>query len=597
MTFLNSGYIFPIIIFLGFFCYITFKSNETFFKWVEDHWFFTRSRRHKISSILYLVGIGFLLFSLLDLRGKEIKVSAKTSGQKTIILIDNSASMMVEDVRPNRFSKALFLAKHYVKRAVGQKISVLVFSDGTKKIVPFTDDISLIDARIDTLKGLNLNRGGTSLSLAVQESIQYFRDTSKDASGNILIFTDAEETDGGVELNIPDGISVGVVGIGTSKGGPIPVRNSKGIFRKNKEFQGKVVISKLDNDFLKSLGSKIRKFKYWVATSYSLPTEEILSFFSSIHIDKNKENDFRVRPVLAPWLMIPGVLFLCLSFLLKKGNVFIVSMLLLMTFSSFAQVKVPGMPELAGKIKEKEEPTKSELALALEDKLSKGELDKKGKEALAAQLLQDGFPKESFSLYDEVLDKKITNQNLPHKFNQATALLQNQGKAKAINRYNNILKYIEKNPSSEHEEMEKMAKTNILKALQSSQGNGKGEEENESDDQESSDNNDSSDGKGKDKKQKKSDDQNDGKDGKDDKKEKDKQDQSGDDKKDNQDKKKDQDGDEKKKTKSETGEEKKKRKKKLPALLKQLVDDDNNLQKKMIDAKTTERKSRDKKDW
>ena len=49
--------------------------------------------------------------------------------------------------------------------------------------------------------------------------------------------------------------------------------------------------------------------------------------------------------------------------------------------------------------------------------------------------------------------------------------------------------------------------------------------------------------------------------------------------------------------KKESKQEKAERQKKLPALLKQLMSDDNKLQKKMIDAKTLRRKASDEKDW
>lgn len=600
MTFENKSYIFLVIIIMITYSWLILKNNRKFFIWIKDHWFFERTRKHKLSTIFYLLGVTFLMLSLLDLRGPEKKISAKTSDQRTIILIDNSASMLVEDVRPNRFQKALFLAKHYVKRAVGQKISIIVFSDGQKKIVPFTDDFNLIEARLSTLEDLNLNRGGTGLSLAIQESIQYFKATSEDVNGNILIFTDAEETDDGLELTVPDGISVGVVGVGTSKGGPIPERNSRGVFKKNKTHKGKVVVSKLDNNFLKGLGRRIKNYEYWVATSYSLPTQEIANFFSKIHTDKNKKNDFRIKPVWANYLMVPGVILLCISFLLSRGKIFILTAFLsLLSLSVFAQVKIPGMPNVQDiKEVEEKEPVKSEKTLSLEEAFVNGNLSEDGKKALAYELLNDGFPKDSISLYDEILENKITDENLPHKFNQATALLQDKGQSRAINNYNQILKHIEKSGNPDLEEIAKMAKKNILKALQSGgQGSGKKEDQEESEDQDGNEDKDSQgesgdqkDSKNKDKDEngKKSEDQKDqdGKDGKD--KEKNKE---------NKNNSNDQNDKKKEKEKNESGDEKKKRKKKLPALLKQLVSDDNKLQKKMIDAKTTERKGRDKKDW
>ena len=78
--------------------------------------------------------------------------------------------------------------------------------DDVKKIVPFTDDNNLVDARIDTLKSLDLKRGGTSLDMAIQQSLQYFITESSDIQGNILVITDGEETESIADLKIPKGI-------------------------------------------------------------------------------------------------------------------------------------------------------------------------------------------------------------------------------------------------------------------------------------------------------------------------------------------------------------------------------------------------------
>lgn len=568
MSFEYSQYLILVIFLWIGFSYFYLKSTKGFFSWVKDHWFFKQSIQHKISTGLYCLGLLFLSLALLDFRGPEKIITSNTPDQRTIILIDSSASMLTEDIRPNRFNKALLLAKHYIKRAVGQKISIVVFSDGTKRIVPFTEDSNLVDARLERLKTLNLARGGTSLTLAIKESLQYFVSGDPDeAGGNILIFTDAEETDGGVEIKIPDNVSVGVVGIGTRKGKPVPKRDSKGIHRGNIKYKGKLVISKLDEDFLKNLGEQIKNYKYWVATSYSLPTAEILNFFSGIHKAKNQENSFRVKPVLANYLMIPGIICLMLSFLFGRRKTFVLT-------SLFLLFSVNGFPQ-------DEEPEKSQLTLKLEEKFIKGELDDQGKKALATSLLKDNFPQEAVELYDEVLEDKITEENKNHKLNKATALLKMQKLKEGVDEYNKIIKHLEANKSKENDDMLKIAKSNIAKIFKQSQGQGKGKKKN-SDDENKQNNSDQQQGDGEGQ-------------------EKDKSDKQDGDKGDQKKNKDDQgDGDKKKKdkkNKSESKEEREKRKKKLPALLKQLMNDDNQLQKKMIDAKTTKRKGYDRKDW
>ena len=416
------------------------------------------------------------------------------------------------------------------------------------------------------------------MSLAIKESLQFFVNDSGEKSGNILIFTDAEETDGGIDIEVPDGVSVGVVGVGTARGGPVPIRDSKGVFRGNKKYQGKVVVSKLDENFLKKLGAKLSNFKYWVATSYSLPTEQILNFFSGVHEKKNEQNSFRVRPVLTEYLMIPGLILLGLSFLIGRRKMFIMNLIfILMTFSMFAIAE------------EEPEKKKSEKTLQLEGLLISGELSKDGKVALASSLLNDDFPEQAAQLYSEVLDPDLNNSNIIHKLNQATSYLKSKKVKEGIDGYNKLIKYLEKNPSKENDELLKITKSNISKLFQPGQQGSKGKKKEKNDNQDKDDDQDSENesGEGGDPKDSDQKDQDKKEDGKN-KDKKDDKDSSGQDKKDQKKKKSD---------KKESKDQKNKRKKKLPALLKQLLNDDNQLQKKLIDAKTTKRKGYGAKDW
>lgn len=168
MTFLNLKFLPLIVLAIALMWFATFRLEKKYFQWILDHWFFRRSKLSKISSFLYFLGFTLILSSLLDLRGPEKRVTGKVSDQKTIILIDTSASMLAEDVRPNRFEKAILLAKHFMKKAAGHQISVVVFSDGQKRIIPFTKDRDLLEARLDTLDRLNLERGEINITSSEQ---------------------------------------------------------------------------------------------------------------------------------------------------------------------------------------------------------------------------------------------------------------------------------------------------------------------------------------------------------------------------------------------------------------------------------------------
>lgn len=597
MTFLNTKYLLIIIPIILIFVYLNYKLDRTFYNWIKDHWFYKRTKANKISFCLYLASVSLLIIALLDLRGPVENIEGKVSSQKTIILIDSSSSMLTEDVRPNRYKKALLLIKHYVKKAVGQQISLVVFSDGTKRIIPFTEDIDLIEARINSIEKLTLKKGGTALSLAIQESIQFLKNNSEDNSyftGNILLITDAEETQDALDLNIPDNISVAVIGVGTKKGGTIPIRNSQGTFQRNKRFKGADVVSKLDESFLQKLGNKIKNYKYWIATSYSIPTEEILSFFNKKHKLKESNSSFKIQPVLSEYLLIPAVILFILSILLKYPRQFhIVKLLLVVSLISISSLRA-----------EDNEPKKSSKTIELENKLINNNLEKQGKLVLGSSLLQDGFSKESETLYEENLQSSINENNKEHHFNYATSLLKNGKIGNGIKKFQNITDYLDRNPSVNNKKLSKSIKENILKAFLSQQGGGKGKKQNK-EDKNQSNQNDNKDNKqdqsGDDKKNKDSSDKNNKSDNK--KKDNEQGNEKNKDKENhknqNKDKKEDGKRDKKNNKKQDQSSEKndKKKPEKLPAILKQLKSQDNQLQKKLIDAKTIKRKSRDQKDW
>ena len=148
MTFLYWSWLPLIILFFIFFVYLSIKYENNYFNWIKKYWFFEIRKINFIRRWFYFFGLFLLLLSLLDLRGREEKIEINIFDQKTIIIIDASESMLVEDIKPNRFQKSLLMARHFVKNSIGHKIALVLFSDTQKQLVPFTDDIDLLESRI-----------------------------------------------------------------------------------------------------------------------------------------------------------------------------------------------------------------------------------------------------------------------------------------------------------------------------------------------------------------------------------------------------------------------------------------------------------------
>jgi Ca-activated chloride channel family protein len=585
------------------------RINSKFFQWVQLHWFYKKSKKQAFGNFLYIVGMGLLLVSLMDLRGRESKIKSNIPDQKTIILIDSSSSMLVEDVRPNRFQKALLLARHFVKEAPGNQIAIMLFSDFQKSFVPFTNDVDLLDARISGLSSLNITKGGSNLSQALTEAVQYFQESTQDPRkivGNILVFSDAEETSEGFDLKIPEGISVAMVGVGTAKGGTIPLRDGRNIYYGNKTFNGQEVVSKLDESFMRSLSSKIKNYHFWVASSFTLPTKEILDFFTKEHKKKFSQGDVSFKPVLMEWILIPGIIILILSYLFKIQKSFVylfVFCFLTTNFNLYAQ-------------DEDQRPKLEKAELDLMDSIAQGKAQRVEKLKLADLLMRKKYFEQAHILFEENLGELRKIEEVPLHINYATNLINLNDLEGGISHYYEVSKYLNNIDTDESAKWLEVIRQNTILAFNQQGKSDKSKNDKNSDKNNKNDNSqsdkDSQSGQNQDNQQKnqngKAGDENEQKKNQNkprDPKDLDK-DQNPKDKKEKNEKDSKNEDQSKKENKNESDDQKKEENKvpqkklkvKLPAQLKQLMNDDRSLQEKLLDTSTSEKfKTKENKDW
>ena len=329
-----------------------------------------------------------------DLRGDAKSIRTEIPLQRTAILIDVSLSMFAEDVRPNRMNKAIQVAKHFVRKAVGHSISLMIFSDTHKQLVPFTEDIDLLDARLNALRNLDLKRGGSSIRKALQETLGYLAGGPKGksrASGNIMIISDADETLPGFKLDIPDSITVAYVAIGTMKGGKIPLRSRRGVLQGYKKYQNQEVISKVNELELKKWQNKIHNFNYWILSSYSIPTESIMHYLKKTHQDRFVQRESIIRPVLMEYIVVPALIFLILSFILRLAPRYVMNIILIISL-------IPGGEIRADSLKEDEPSLTGD---PLYKKFKQGTANKKERLKLAEKYLKKDQVEKALNIYKE----------------------------------------------------------------------------------------------------------------------------------------------------------------------------------------------------
>ena len=575
MKFIYAHYIPVCILVCLLLAFYLYKCERNFFEWIKTYWPLKRSQTGRISSLILTIALSLMIFSLLDLRGLPEKIESRVTDQKTIILIDNSTSMLVQDVRPSRFQRAIVLARHFIKKSVGHQISLILFSDTHKKILPFTDDLDLLDARLAGLKNLNPQGGGSGIAQAIAESINYFRHENshdkENLTGNILLFTDAEEHDSNpINFAVPKGINLAVVAIGTQSGGKIPLRNSRGVFMGYKRHKGREIISKLVESNIKAIGKDFTNFKHWITLSYNIPTEDILVFFRTSFKKHLSNRITTIRPIFMHYLILPAIILYAFYAVFFKMPSFSFLMLLILA------VNIKGSDG------------KKEINQQIVEKFKKGFSSVEEKGQLAKNYLDNGEYEKAKHIYKDIIENN-TKKDIPHLFNYATSLLYSGDVPSAMNLYSKLTE------QSHDNSLKEKIQNNIshfLKQLQQ-QNNQKNKEKKKKDKQQESDKKEN-----KNQKDQQSSGSNDKKQEEDDKKEN--KNQASNDKKEQQSsEEKDLKNDSKQSVEEREKDIQQKRKlTKIPILLKKLMQDDRGLQEKFIDTRTQNRQySRDKKDW
>lgn len=176
----------------------------------------------------------------------------KRKGIEVIISLDISNSMRAEDVVPSRLDKSKMLVENMVDNFTNDKVGFVVFAGDAFIQLPITSDYVSAKMFLQNTDPSLIATQGTDLAGAIELSSKSF--TQQDKVGRaILIITDGEDHEGGAieaaEKARKNGIRVFVLGVGSTKGSPVPDGNG-GYMKDN---SGQEVISVLNEEMCKQV--------------------------------------------------------------------------------------------------------------------------------------------------------------------------------------------------------------------------------------------------------------------------------------------------------------------------------------------------------
>jgi len=204
----------------------------------------------RIKLLLIVTSVALLTTALARPQFGTRVETVRREGQDIVVALDLSASMLAEDIAPNRLEKAKHSVGTLIRRLEGDRIGLVAFAGDAFVQSPLTLDYGAATLFLNSMSTELMPVQGTNLAEALRVSVESF-EAGEQQHRILIVITDGEdhegEIDAAVESAVEAGIRIYTVGVGSPDGVPIPEFDSRGNRAGYKRDEnGEVVTTRLD---------------------------------------------------------------------------------------------------------------------------------------------------------------------------------------------------------------------------------------------------------------------------------------------------------------------------------------------------------------
>ena len=282
--------------------------------------------------VLLCLAIAFLVVGLVNPQFGTKLETVKREGVDVVFAIDVSKSMLAEDIAPNRLEKSKQLVTQIINNLASDRVGIIAYAGSAFPQLPITTDYGAAKMFLQSMNTDMVSSQGTAIKEAIELATQYFDD--EDQTNRVLfLISDGEDHQGNIDeiakKAAKEGIRIVAIGVGTPKGGPIPIKRNGIIQNYKKDNAGETVITKLDENTLQEIASEANG-KYISGQNTNEVVEKVTEILQNMDKKEFESQQVAQYESQFQWFLAAGLLFLLLDILLlerqtswlKKLNLF-----------------------------------------------------------------------------------------------------------------------------------------------------------------------------------------------------------------------------------------------------------------------------------
>ena len=265
---------------------------------------------HWLGLVFLLAACTVMAAALARPQGDAGTRTEKSLGRNLLIALDLSRSMRVNDLKPDRLTRAKMAIYELLEAMPNERIGLIGFAGSAYVYAPLTVDHHAVRETVEQIDESWATRGGSNLGAALRLAIDTLKDSGQ-KNNALVILSDGEKHDDSIDDVIDEarhsGVYILAIGVGTEDGDYVPSPD----FPEGRmvDRAGQPVISRLQPETLRRLASETRG-RYAVATAGA----DIASMVNDVVKDLDAfEIEGRERAVAVEfyqWLLLPAILFL-----------------------------------------------------------------------------------------------------------------------------------------------------------------------------------------------------------------------------------------------------------------------------------------------
>jgi Ca-activated chloride channel family protein len=179
--------------------------------------------------VLRLLALVFIIVALARPQTTDTTTKISTTeGIDIVLAVDVSASMLAQDLKPDRLEATKKVALEFIEGRPTDRIGVVVYAGESYTKTPITTDQSITLRAVESIEYDNVLENGTAIGMGLATAVNRLKESVSD-SKVIILMTDGVNNSGFIdpkiatELAVEFGIKVYTIGIGTNGNARSPV--------------------------------------------------------------------------------------------------------------------------------------------------------------------------------------------------------------------------------------------------------------------------------------------------------------------------------------------------------------------------------------